>query len=336
VTAPAADLPSAVFRREREPSWRKLDRLLAQIDAGGIRRLSAGDLADLPHLYRTALSSLSIARATSLDRNLVAYLETLAIRGYFGVYGPPRRLRAVVASFLVRDFPAAARRFRWHVALAAGFLAIGFVTGWFAVARDHELYYSFVPEQLAGGRDFEASTDELRDTLYGGEGSAAFATRLFVHNARVGILCFALGFAAGVPVFLLMVQNGAILGAFCALFASRGLGFELAGWLLPHGVTELLAIVLCGGGGLVLAERLVLPGRATRLDALADGGRKAGLLATGAVAMLFVAGLVEGIFRQEVRDDDVRYAVVMLTALWWAWYFGVGAAGRRAAGGEPA
>jgi uncharacterized membrane protein SpoIIM required for sporulation len=50
-----------------------------------------------------------------------------------------------------------------------------------------------------------------------------FATFLFTHNARIAILAFALGFAFGVPSVLLMVMNGAGLGAFVALFASRGL-----------------------------------------------------------------------------------------------------------------
>jgi uncharacterized membrane protein SpoIIM required for sporulation len=315
------DLPTTVFRRERESSWRELDRILGRVDAKGMRALTAAELADLPHLYRTALSSLSLARSTSLDRNLVEYLETLATRAYFVVYGPRTGFWRHVLRFVARDFPAAVRSFRWHVALAAAFLVAGVAVGWVAVDRDPELYGSFVPEDLAQGRDVSASTEYLRSTLYESGGSGAFATMLFAHNSRVGILSFALGFAAGLPVFLLLVQNGAILGAFGALFSSRGLGVELFGWILPHGVTELLAIVLCGGGGLVLAQRLLLPGRLSRLDSLADGGRQAGIMVTGAVPMLLAAGLIEGIFRQEVLDTSSRYLVAALSALWWLWYF---------------
>lgn len=317
------DLPSAAFRREREASWKELDRLLTKIDAGGLKSLTERELSELPQHYRTTLSSLSLARAISLDRNLAEYLETLATRGYFAVYGPARRFSTVLASFIRRDLPAAAREFRWHVAMAALFLAIGTAVGWVSVARDPETFFSFVPEGLAAGRDPTATTASLRDTLYaGGEhGGGAFATMLFTHNASCGLLCFAIGFAAGVPVFLLLVQNGVILGAFAALFASRGLGREFFAWVLPHGVTELLAIVLCAAGGLVLAERLVLPGRRSRLENLAEGGRKAGVLATGAVAMLILAAFIEGIFRQAVQDERVRWSVVVITASFWLWYF---------------
>lgn len=325
------DLPSAAFRREREPSWTELERVLAKIDARGIKSLTAAELADFPQLYRTALSSLSLARAISLDKNLVQYLETLATRGYFRVYGPPRRLWAVLGAFFAVGFPRAVRAFRWHVALAGAFLAIGAIVGWLAVVRDPETYYAFVEEGLASGRDPSATTESLRATLYSTHGGGAFATFLFTHNARVGILCFALGFAAGVPVLLLLVQTGAMLGAFGALFGSRDLGLELWAWVLPHGVTELLAITLCGAGGLVIAQRLILPGRKSRLESLAEGGRQAGMLATGAVAMLLLAGGIEGIFRQEVQDVVARYSVALGSAMLWTAYFLF--AGRKA---EPA
>jgi uncharacterized membrane protein SpoIIM required for sporulation len=292
-----------------------------------LKSLTARELADLPHLYRTTVSSLSLARSISLDKNLVEYLEVLATRGYFSVYGPARRLGAVVFRFFTTDFPAAVREFRWHVALAALFLGIGICAGWAAFAHDSELFYTFIPDALSQGRDPAASTEFLRKSLYGEDGGGAFATFLFTHNASIGIMCFGLGFAAGLPVFLLMVSNGVIVGAFAALFVSRGLGTEFFSWVLPHGVTELLAIVLCAAGGLVLAQKLILPGRLSRIDSLAEGGRRAGVVATGAVAMLVLAALIEGIFRQEVHEIGIRFAVASLTALGWLWYFTF--AGRR-------
>ena len=79
------------------------------------------------------------------------------------------------------------------------------------------------------------------------------------------MLCFALGFALGVPTLLLLIQNGLMLGAFIALYDSRGLGFEIVGWLMIHGVTELGAIVLCGAAGLMLGYAIACSRRASRL-----------------------------------------------------------------------
>ena len=74
----------------------------------------------------------------------------------------------------------------------------------------------------------------------------AFATYLFTHNSQIAIFAFALGFAFAVPTILLILYNGLMLGAFFAVFAAKGLAFNLAGWLMIHGTTELFAIAIAG------------------------------------------------------------------------------------------
>jgi len=93
MAAPAAPvatvtLRSAEFRRNRETAWRMLDELVSRVEKKGLSRLSAGELQELPLLYRTAASSLSVARSIALDRNLILYLEGLVLRAFFVVYGP--------------------------------------------------------------------------------------------------------------------------------------------------------------------------------------------------------------------------------------------------------
>jgi uncharacterized membrane protein SpoIIM required for sporulation len=95
-------------------------------------------------------------------------------------------------------------------------------------------------------------------------------------------------------------------------------------------VTELGAVVLCGGAGLVLAQSLVFPGRRTRLRNLAEGGRRAAVVVIGAVCLFLVAGLLEGVFRQLVQSVPARYAVAGATLAGWTFYFGwVGRARER-------
>jgi uncharacterized membrane protein SpoIIM required for sporulation len=320
-----AKLRSVEFRRERESSWRELDALLVRIDRSGLSGIRQDELARLPVLYRAAASSLSVARAISTDRNLLDYLESLVGRAYVHVYGTRRRFLESLGDFFRRAFPRAVRAHAAAVGLSAFFFFLGVLVAWVLTARDPEMFYAFVSEGMAQGRGPEATTEHLRSTLYDTEGEGgwlfAFATFLFQHNSMVGMLAFALGFLAGVPVFLLLFFNGLVLGSFAAVFASRGLGVELWGWILPHGVTELTAIILCGAAGLVLGGSLVFPGRYRRRVGLARSGVAAGTIVGGAVAMLLVAGLVEGIFRQRVTDDVLRYLVAMASLALWATYF---------------
>jgi uncharacterized membrane protein SpoIIM required for sporulation len=319
-------MKSVAFRREREASWTELAGLLDRVDGQGLRSLSAPELMRLPVLYRAVLSSLSVARAISLDQNVVDYLESLAQRAYFCVYAAKRHPGRIIAHFFGYRFPQAVRALSRPVILAGLLTVLGALAGRALTLADADRFYAFVDEAYAQGRGPAASTEDLRAVLYHGddrEGGAlaAFATFLFTHNARVGILCAAMGFAAAVPSLLLIFDNGIILGAFSALYEQRGLGFELWGWLLPHGVTELLAVVLCGGAGIAMGEAVLFPGRHTRLRNLALCGREAGAIVIGSILMFLVAGLIEGIFRQVVHDVIARYLVALSTAVFWAFYF---------------
>src|SRR4029079_13040068 len=73
--APGDDVNSIAFRRERQATWAELEMLVARIEGDGLQELSPEDTSRLPTLYRATLSSLSVARAISLDANLLAYLE---------------------------------------------------------------------------------------------------------------------------------------------------------------------------------------------------------------------------------------------------------------------
>ena len=162
----------------------------------------------------------------------------------------------------------------------------------------------------------------MRGTLYdGAEALSAFATFLFTHNTRVAIFAFALGFAFGVPTALLIVYNGAMMGAFFALFVSHDLGFELGGWLIIHGSTEIFAIVLAGAAGFRIGWSVVFPGEQSRLAAAAEKGRSAALVMGGVIVMLLVAGLLEGFGRQLVLSDGARYAIGLAMLFLWCAYF---------------
>ncbi|HEX5379965.1 MAG TPA: stage II sporulation protein M [Phenylobacterium sp.] len=319
-------LKSNRFREEREADWRRLEWLLSRIEGGAPSRLSSAQLLEIPVLYRQALSSLSVARSISLDQGLTDYLESLCTRAYFVVYGARTSLWERIGRFFREDWPAAVRGLWRETLVAAAIGVAGVVVAMVLIGHDVDWYYSFVPKDLASGRDPTAATAFLRDTLHkggGGEDSelSALATFLFTHNAQIAIFAFALGFALCVPTAALMAYNGAMLGAFLSLFISRGLGIEAGGWLFIHGVTELFAVTLAGAAGFSIGWATVFPGQQSRVEAIAAAGRKAAIVMVGVVVMLFVAGLLEGFARQLIQSTPVRYAVAVASAVVWGLYF---------------
>ncbi|QEN86773.1 stage II sporulation protein M [Labrys sp. KNU-23] len=319
-------LRSAEFRRGREESWRELEDLVARVEKRGINGVSADELQKMPLLYRSALSSLSVARSIALDRNLLRYLEALTLRAYLVVYGPRTSLLAGLGHFFRYGFPDAVRRAGWHILIAFAAMALGIAAGFVLVNSEAEWFNAIVPDGLAGGRGPSASAEYLRSVLFapwdGFKNSfIVFANYLFQNNSMVAILSFGVGFMAGVPTLLLLVYNGLIVGAFLAIHYQRGLLIDCIGWLSIHGVTELGAFILCGAAGLVVAEKIIFPGRYSRLEALAIHGRQAAIIACGAVAMLFIAGFIEGGLRQLINVTSWRFAFAAVTAVLWGVYF---------------
>lgn len=328
-------LKSRRFREEREWDWRRLESLVDRAERKGADSLSDNELMSMAVLYRSALSSLSVARATSLDRGVTDYLESLAARAYFFVYGARSTLWARLGRFFAHDWPNAVKAL-WRETLLSAliFFGVAGVAAWLVTA-DPDWYYAFA--QHSAGRDPAATTAFLRETLYhkptAGEGLTYFASFLFTNNATVALLAFALGFAFCVPTALLIGMNGAGFGAFLALFASRGLGWQALGWLMIHGVTELFAAIIAGAAGFRIGWALAFPGERTRIEAAAAAGRTAATAVGGVVVMLFVAGLLEGFGRQLINQDAPRFAIAGVSLVIWLAYFYLPRRGR--AGGAP-
>jgi uncharacterized membrane protein SpoIIM required for sporulation len=316
-------LKSVRFRAEREADWDRLERLLAKAEGRSAAALSDEELLTMPVLYRATLSSLSVARATSLDGALIDYLESLCTRAYFFVYGvrtsPLQRLRG----FFAHDWPAAAKAAWRETVVCAVLTALGAVVAYILVMKDPQWFYSFVPGGLVEGRGPEASTAALRATLFDSSHNdmlSVLATFLFTHNAEVALMAFSLGFAFCLPSAFLMVDNGCVLGAFLAVFVQHGLGVEVGGWLMIHGVTELFATVLAGAAGFRIGWSLAFPGDRTRLEAVGAAGRQAAVLMGGVLVMLFCAGILEGVGRQVIQITWIRYAVAATSGVIWLTY----------------
>jgi uncharacterized membrane protein SpoIIM required for sporulation len=324
---PALVLKSSEFRKGREEGWRELETLVGHVERRGVRLLSLYELQRLPILYRSALSSLSVARTIALDRNLLLYLENLVLRAFLVVYGPRISPIEGMRTFFRFELPAAVRAARWHIVIATLALLVGVAAGFMLTLQDEAWLSSLIPSELAGARGAASTRADLYDKeLFAPwpgavEAFGLFANVLFSHNTLVGIMTFGLGLAAGIPTLMLNVYQGLILGAFLALHYNRDLAVDFLGWISIHGTTELGALILLAAGGLVIAEKMLFPGRYSRIDSLALHGRQAAQIAVGAIVMLFVAAILEGGFRQLVASTPLRFAIGFGVGALWIAYF---------------
>ncbi|WP_051406760.1 stage II sporulation protein M [Nocardia sp. CNY236] len=97
-----------------------------------------------------------------------------------------------------------------------------------------------------------------------------------------------------VPTVYVLYLNALNLGVTAGLMADAGRIDAYLGFILPHGMLEMTAILVGGGVGLKLGWTLIDPGRLSRSEALAKIGRSAAIVSAGLVGMLLISGLIEG------------------------------------------
>ena len=239
-----------------------------------MRRLGPEELNRLDVLYRRVAIHLAQVRTRTRDERLAVYLNGLAAAAHSLIYLPPRQsVFGKIAAFAAYGFARTiARNWPYHLASVL-LLVAGAFLAYHAATHDVLAAYALLPP--GDPRQPGATPEQLLDVLRAGreEGSgfkSVFASFLFTHNLQVGLVSMGLGVLAGVPTVLLLLYNGMMLGAFVALHVQAGIGLEMWAWILPHGITELSAIALCGGVGLMLGQAVINPGLKTRAK---PGGR---------------------------------------------------------------
>jgi len=321
-------MKNASYFEKAKPVWDELNALLDKARRVGARGLTAEELARLDQLYRLSTIHLAQVRLRTNNPVLLDRLNRLVARAHSYIYVAPREnpLGRAARFYAVGFARAVARTWRFHFAsfllFAAGALAV-----YLGTLHNDTVAYTLLGDDV---RVPGASVEQLQGVLRSGrEWTAAdkfqFASFLLTHNIKVGFTAFALGVLGGIPTVFLMLMNGGMVGAFAAVHHQRGVGAEMWGWLLVHGVTELTAVILCGGAGLMLGLAVLRPRYATRTQSLLAAGREAFRLVLGVVPMFVLAGIIESYVRQSHLSVTNRLLFAAATALFWAAYFRVGA-----------
>jgi uncharacterized membrane protein SpoIIM required for sporulation len=317
----------STFASRNKQDWEELEALVRRA-----RRwtgsLSSKERERLDALYRQTTVQLARVSTRSNDQVLLTYLNRLAAAAHSVIYLPPRQsIVSRVAEFVAEGFPRAiARNWRAHL-LSAVLLISGGLLGYFASMADpvlcHALWPSGDPRQP--GASQEQLLSHLRHGREDSNGVKFLMTSfLFQHNLTVAVTAMALGILAAVPTVFLMIFNGMILGVFVAIHHQAGIDAEMWAWILPHGVSELGAIVLCGGVGLMLGRAVVSPGSLSRTQSLINTGREAAVICLGAACMLVAAAFIEGYIRQTSWSTEARLAFAASTAFFWVAYITLG------------
>ena len=301
------------FAAVERPSWSALELMLNKLEDNARYRMPLEELRRFHYLYERASADLAKLASFASEPQTLRYLESLVARAYGEIHEIREKERQV--SPLAWFFQTLPQTFRRHLNafwLSLAITLAGVAFGGLAVAFDPEAKSTILPEMFAGhrGDPSERVAREERNLHNRSAGAmTTFSAQLMTNNIRVSILALALGMSFGVGTIIVLFYNGIILGLIAVDYIMAGQATFLLGWLLPHGVIEIPAILIGGQAGLMLAGALVGWGQrlsvAERLRALA---RDLVTLIFGVIVMLIWAGMVEA-FLSQYHEPVMPYPV---------------------------
>lgn len=313
---------------EREKDWRELQLLLSRMEGriltrssaplmvdrptnqsgivsegpvlpepmrdGAFKGTSAGDILRLGELYRSACADLMLADAHDLPRDTVSYLHSLVGRAHNAVY------RA--KGFHVNDwakviFDEVPRRLRSDPMLRVASLTFW---GLFLMMALLAAAQPGFAAKVVGENQLEMM-EQMYEQPLDGSGSkelhrndAMMAGFYIMHNAGIGLSCYAWGLAFGVGTLWTLASNAITLGIVFGHMATTPQAGNFFTFVTAHGPFELTAIVFSGAAGLRLGSGLIDTQGQTRLASLRREGARS-LPIVGVSVILFVlAAFLEG------------------------------------------
>ena len=299
------------FAEQERPFWQELEDRLRKLEEASSTEVSFEDAQRTHYLYERASADLAKIQTFSAEPELRRYLDALVARAYGELHSGARRDRS--RSLLAWFFGTWPRTFRQHggaFAMALGVTLVGAAFGWFALELDPEAREILMPfHQLLVDPSQRVAHEEraTQDPLRGMQ--ATFSAHLMQNNIRVSLLALALGITCGLGTIVLLFYNGVILGAVALDYVRAGETRFLMGWLLPHGVVEIPAMLMAGQAGLVLAAAVLGRGSRGRLSGrLREGSRDLFTLAGGVAILLVWAGIVEA-FLSQYHEPVLPYSL---------------------------
>lgn len=292
------------FVETERPHWTALEKSLEWLDTNPDARLTLSEAEKLHGLYQRA--SADLARVP--DGELRKYLEWLVSQAYAEIHEARERKRFRPWRWVTREYPQTFRRHLRAFQLAAALTIGGVAFGALALRIDPEAKSVIMPFEHLQGSPSERVAKERERKGKEMEGvKDRFSAQLMTHNTQVAFFTLALGMTFGFGTMIELFYNGVILGAVGFDYVHDGQTVFLLGWLLPHGVIEIPAILVGGQAGLVIAYALIGWGsRMSRAQRLRAVSRDVITLAGGAALMLVWAGIIES-FLSQYHEPVISY-----------------------------
>src|SRR5438552_2569693 len=243
------------FVTSERPHWSELERTLDRLEGEPNFTMNLDQLRRFHYLYERTSADLAKLTTFSSEPEMRRYLENLVARAYGEIHETRQKQRRIFPlQWFFRTLPVTFRKHIRTFYLSLAITLAGCAFGGGATAFDpdsRQVTMPFGHDQLRPSERVKQEEGRAEDRLV--DEKSSFSAFLMTHNIQVSIFTLALGMTWGVGTILMLFYNGIALGAIAVDYVSDGQTKFLLGWLMPHGVIEIPAILIAGQAGLLLA-----------------------------------------------------------------------------------
>jgi uncharacterized membrane protein SpoIIM required for sporulation len=298
-------MTSRQFEEENNHRWERLEQVIEAVET----RQPHEDIERLPSLFRQICHDLSVAQYRLYDTAVIERLNRLAIAGYRTL---ERRISGGwehAARLVLRDFPRAVREEKklfWFNSFLFWAPFLFFVIG---TPLDPEWTMRLLgPEGMVEMESMYGNHTSPNDYMREEYGSNFMMFCFYIYNnVGIDLRTFAGGLLGGVGTLVIVLFNGAHLGAATAYVHHACNPHTFYSFIAGHSAPELFGVVVAGMGGMRLGLSLIHPGVHDRRTALVLGGRRALLLILGACIMTSFAAVIEGFWSANPMAPWIKY-----------------------------
>jgi uncharacterized membrane protein SpoIIM required for sporulation len=298
------------FIANGRPHWSGLEKMLDRIEAEPNEQLSLGQAQKFHQLYERTAADLAKVTTFSSEPETRRYLESLVARAYGEIHETREKRRKIFPlQWFFHTWPQTFRRHIRAFYLSLAITIAGCIFGGAAIAFDPEAKPVLMPfsHLMQDPAKRVAEEESATGNRLAGH-KTSFSAELMTHNTQVSIFTLALGMTWGIGTIIMLFYNGVILGAVAVDYIRAGETKFLLGWLMPHGVIEIPAILIAGQAGLLLAFALIGRGSRTPMRTrLRELSPDLTTLIIGAGLMLVWAGFIEA-FLSQYHEPVIPYS----------------------------
>ena len=293
--------------------WQDFDQFL------GKKQKSSPD--HLAHLYIELTDDLAYAKTFFPKSKTTKYLNQITFKAHQQIFRRRKIGTNRLLNFFLFDYPLIIYNNRRHILYAFLIFLVSAIIGAVSLNLDDEFARAVLGDSYV---NMTIDNIEKGDPLgiYDSTGQWEMFFSIAWNNIRVSFVAFASGILFTIGTYIILFQNGIMIGVFQFFFFQKNLLTFSVLTIWMHGTIEITSIIIASAAGLVMGTSLLFPGTYKRTYSFQKGAMQGVKMVAGLIPFFIIAAFIESFLTRHSEESLVLDALIIgLSGLFIIFYF---------------